>query len=69
MATTKKRQGTRSLAPVLATGISGDASTGLITPLIVGDTLPSVVRDYLATPVSAPAATVATPLGDFPNLN
>ena len=35
-------------APVLATGISGDPSSGLITPLIVGDSLPSVVRDYLA---------------------
>ena len=35
-------------APVLATGISGDPSSGLIVPLIVGNTLPAVVRDYLA---------------------
>jgi putative cell wall-binding protein len=35
-------------AAVLANGIAGDASTGLVPPLVVGDTLPAVVRDYLA---------------------
>ena len=35
-------------APVLATGIAGDTSTGLVPPLVVGDSLPASVRDYLA---------------------
>ena len=36
-------------APVLASGIAGDTSHGsMVTPLIVGDTLPASVRDYLA---------------------
>ena len=35
-------------APVLASGISGDSSTGLVPPLVVDDSLPAAVRDYLA---------------------
>ena len=44
-------------APVLASGIAGDSSHGsMVTPLIVGDTLPASVRDYLAaTPKTAGA--------------